>query len=183
MSIGSTFAWFAASRSSDPNYVAVGSSSFKVQLGISSKYFGKALIPLYDSSVADAYSNQCKDEMGNGLCLAYDISVNNAGSPQTVVGTVTITSEKLPHLSFLVYDEDGNIFQDVTAAPESGTYSLGPDFTLNEITSKKLTIVFWVSGVDYDQTNEDAGGTFDAAITVTSISGDKLTGTLQGVTG
>jgi len=89
----------------------------------------------------------------------------------------------------MVLDENGNIYQDKTNIPDGNTINLplGQHFIIEDGTeekpaSKKFTLVIWLSNIeDEDQSSYDAGGTFEAKVKYTSVSGLELTGTIDGM--
>lgn len=180
MSIGATYAYFTVSLASPNNAVIAISTSFNVNLSIIAKYAGFYIVPTDDSDILVAYANQCIDSINNGACLAYDINVSNLGDSQSIRATADFTVNDIDNLSYLVLDENGDIYKAATAVGSGGVFSLGNDFVLDTEQEKTITIVIWITNLEIDQNETDAGGSFNVAVTITSIYGDKLTGSLEG---
>lgn len=186
MLFGITFSYFTARSRSNNNALDVKSGRLKLALEVDSKYTGYSLIPLNDSDIMKAYNNKCLDNDGNGACVAYDIIVTNDSARQDVVGKIDFDIKHISNLSYLVLDEEGKIYQNITKIEKSTkNMPLGSNFILEGAfetgtpTQKKFTLIIWLSNYDYDQV-EDKGGTFTAAISYNSVYGQKLSSTVSG---
>jgi len=186
MLFGITFSYFTAKARSENNALDVKSGKLTLTLEVASKYTGYKLIPLADSDIMKAYHNKCLDDYGNGACVAYDIEVTNDSARQDVVGTIDFDIDHIENLSYLVLDEEENIYQNITKIEKSTkNMPLGSNFILesaletNIPTKKDFTLLIWLSDYDYNQV-EDRGGTFSASITYNSIYGQKLSSIVSG---
>ena len=187
MLFGVSFSYFTAKARSDNTALNAKSGKLTLGLEVSSKYTEHKLIPAADTDIMKAYHNECVDDYGNGACVAYDIEVTNDSAKQDVIGTIDFKIEHIENLSYLVLDEEENIYQNITKIEKSSTnMPLGNNFILDSAletgipTRKKFVLVIWLSDYDYNQ-EEDRGGTFSASITYNSIYGQKLTSTVSGM--
>ena len=187
MLFGVSFSYFTAKARSDNTALNAKSGKLTLGLEVSSKYTEHKLIPAADADIMKAYHNECVDDYGNGACVAYDIEVTNDSAKQDVIGTIDFKIEHIENLSYLVLDEEENIYQNITKIEKSSTnMPLGNNFILDSAletgipTRKKFVLVIWLSDYDYNQ-EEDRGGTFSASITYNSIYGQKLTSTVSGM--
>ena len=186
MLFGITFSYFTARARSKNNALDVKSGHLSLGLEVASKYTGYSLIPLNDSDVMKAYHNKCLDDNGMGACSAYDIIVTNDSARQDVVGSINFDIEHISNLSYLVLDEEENVYQNITKIEKStNNMPLGSNFILESAletgipTKKKFTLIIWLSNFDYNQV-EDRGGNFTASISYNSIYGQKLSSTVSG---
>ncbi len=186
MLFGVAFSYFTAKTRSENNALDTKSGRLTLGLEVASRYSGHKLIPLADSDIMKAYHNGCVDDYGNGACVAYDIEVINDSAKQDVIGTVDFDIEHIENLSYLVLDENENIYQNITRIEKSTkNMPLGSNFILESAletkipTKRDFTLLIWLSNYDYDQV-EDKGGTFAASITYNSIYGQKLSSTVSG---
>lgn len=185
--IGATYSYFNMSAMSKMNALAVEAGKVKIGLGVSPIYTGHELIPLKDELIETAYEQRCLDDLNRGACLAYGIEVFNFSKSQSVDGIINFTVNGIQNLSYMVLDENGNVYQDIVhIGAETRDLSLGPSFTLNDATalpstSKKFTILIWLSENYQIQDETDASGSFSAVVTYSSVYGGKLTATVDGV--
>lgn len=185
--IGATFSYFSTKTMSKMNALAVEAGKFKLGLGVSSLYTDYKLIPTNDEDIMTAYENKCLDYNGYGACSTYEFEVFNFNKQIDVVGKIDFTVENIDNLSYMVLDENDEIYLDKTSVSDgiSKNLSLGNHFVLedaNELgsTSKKFKLIIWLTNKDEAQDEYDAGGSFNATITFNSVYGDKLTASIEG---
>lgn len=184
--IGATFSYFSVSSQSKYDAVAVEANKIRLAFSISPKYTGYKLIPTNDTDIMKAYENKCLDIYNNGACLAYELEISNFNNAQDLIGKINFTVENIENLSYMVLDSDDSIYLDKTSIKGNTTeMSLGPHFILGDATesnptSKKFTLIIWLTNLDEDQNDTDAGGTFQASISYESVYGTKLTATVSG---
>ena len=143
-----------------------------------------------DEDVLDmtAYNNKCIDIYGNGAYLAYDLEITNFNGNQDMIGTIDFNVDGIENLSYIVLDEEGNKYLGKTSVKNGITenMSLGEHFLLNNATEsnpskRNFTLIVWLTNLNEDQTDFDAGGSFTASVSYESaIYGSKLTGTIYG---
>lgn len=186
MFFGISFSYFSARTKSENQALNTKSGKLTLSLEITSKYTDYKLIPSDDEDIMKAYHQKCLDDKGNGACLAYDITVSNETARQDVVGTIDFNVNHIENLSYIVLDEEENIYQDITKIKDKTTnLPLGEHFILDSAletkvpTMRKFTLIIWLSNFDYDQV-EDKNGSFTASVTYNSIYGQKLTSTVSG---
>lgn len=185
--IGTTFSYFSTRNMSKMNALAVEAGKVKLGLGVSPLYTGYKLIPTNDSDIMTAYDQQCLDDYGNGACLAYEFEVYNFNLKQDVIGKIDFNVEGIENLSYIVLDENDTIYLDKTSVGNGITKDLplGEHFILEDATelnskSKKFKLIIWLTNLEQDQNEIDAGGQFSATITFSSVYGGKLTATIDG---
>lgn len=181
MFFGISFSYFSARAKSENQALNTKSGKLSLSLEISSKYNGMKLIPSADEDIMKAYHQKCLDNDGKGACVAYDITVTNETAKQDVIGTIDFNVNHIENLSYIVLDENENIYQDITKIKgDTSNMPLGSHFILDNAletgipTKRKFTLIIWLSNFDYDQ-NEDKNGSFAASVTYNSIYGQKLT--------
>lgn len=186
--IGATFSYFTVSTMSKMNTIAVESGQIRIGLGVSSIYSGHSLIPLKDEYVDKAYNQKCVDDLDRGACLAFGLEVFNFSKPTEIEGIIDFDISGIDNLSYMVLDEDGNTYLDVTHinSSSSNKLSLGDKFVLDDATnvsrtSKKFTLLIWLTDNGEIQDETDAGGSFHANVTFSSTYGGRLTGSIDGM--
>lgn len=185
--IGTTFSYFTISAKSKHDAVLVEAEKVMLGLGVSPLYTGYKLIPTDDEDIMKAYNQKCIDDYKNGACLAYGLEIFNYSKAYPITGRIDFTVEGIENLSYIVLDEEENVYQPKTSITGDTTaMSLGPSFKLNDATdlnptSRKFILIVWLTNLkDKDQSDFDAGGSFSAKVTYESIYGGKLTATVDG---
>lgn len=185
--IGATFSYFNTRNMSKMNALSVEAGKVRLGLGVSPLYTGYKLIPTNDSDIMTAYNQKCLDDYGYGACLAYEFEVYNFNLKQDVIGKIDFNVEGIENLSYMVLDENDTIYLDKTSVGNGITKDLplGEHFILEDATelnskSKKFKLIIWLTNLEQDQNDTDAGGQFSATITFSSVYGGKLTATIDG---
>ena len=185
--IGATFSYFSTRNMSKMNALSVEAGKVRLGLGVSPLYTGYKLIPTNDSDIMTAYNQKCLDDYGYGACLAYEFEVYNFNLKQDVIGKIDFNVEGIENLSYIVLDENDTIYLDKTSVGNGITKDLplGEHFILEDATelnskSKKFKLIIWLTNLEQDQNETDAGGQFSATITFSSVYGGKLTATIDG---
>lgn len=186
--IGATFSYFTATSMSDVDALAVSAGKISLGLGISAENTGHLLIPLRDEDIELAYAQKCVDDFGMGACLSYTLELFNYNTAVNVEGRIDFTITDIENLSYMVLDENGNRYLDVTHVDKNNStgLTLGNDFTIASgseamATSKKFTLLIWLSNLEGDQTEDDAAGNFEAVVSYNSTYNGRLTATVKGM--
>lgn len=185
--IGATFSYFTTRSMSKTNAVSMEAGKVKLGLGVSSISTGHKLIPTNDSDIMTAYNQNCIDDNGNGACLSYGLEIFNYNKSQDIIGTIDFEVTDIDNLSYMLLDENNNIYLDKVSVEDgiNNNLPLGNPFSLQDGSelipaSKKFTLLIWLSNLDEDQSEFDAGGSFKASITYNSVYGGKLTASIDG---
>lgn len=186
--VGATFSYFTATSMSDVDALAVSAGKISLGLGISAENTGHLLIPLNDKDIDVAYAQKCVDDLGMGACLSYTLELFNYTNAVEVEGKIDFTITDIENLSYMVLDEDGNRYLDVTHVDSSAStgLTLGNAFTIESgsesiASSKKFTLLIWLSNLEGDQTEDDAAGNFEAVVSYNSAYNGRLTATVKGM--
>lgn len=179
VTIGTTFSYFTGAVASEKEKVAGGASVVGINLSTEALYTEKALIPTNDDDIMKAYNQECIDDLGNGACQAYTITIENIGTKASYAGTVNFNLDHITNLNYLILDEADEIYLDKTAIVSETDESLGDEFELETNEKKIFKLVIWVPNYEYDQNDEDGAGTFNATVTYKTFdNGGKITGTI-----
>ena len=185
--IGATFSYFSTRNMSKMNALSVEAGKVRLGLGVSPLYTGYKLIPTNDSDIMTAYNQQCLDDYGYGACLAYEFEVYNFNLKQDVIGKIDFNVEGIENLSYMVLDENDDVYVDVThiSVSNSSGLSLGNPFTLEKgnssgDTSKKFTLLIWLTDNNQVQDETDADKSFSADVTYRTSVGGRLTASVDG---
>lgn len=185
--IGTTFSFFSINNQSETNALGLSAEQIRINLGVSNLYTNHKIIPLKDELISKAYQRRCVDDLGRGACLAYSMELFNYSKEHEITGTIDFNINKIENLSYMVLDEEGNIYLDVTHVDsvEAAGLTLGKSFILEdgteEFTSKKFILLIWLTDNNEIQNETDAAGYFNATVTYSSVDGGKLTGTVEGI--
>lgn len=177
--VGATFAWFAVSAASEEGALAGEAADIRLRLDVLPLYVGKALIPTNDSDINTAFSQSCVDMYNRGACSAYTIKVKNIGHEAEYAGTINFTLENITNFKYLVLDDQGEEYKEITTVEAGQEQSLGDSLTLATNEEKVFTLIVWLPNVNYIQNDDDSDGSFGASITYQSPSGAKITGTFS----
>ncbi len=185
MLIGATFSYFTANTSSGLNAITADAAQISVGLSVSSLYTGHKLIPMNDTDLDTAFAQSCVDDLGNGACIAYTLSISNFDLATEVVGTIDFTINGIENLSYIVLDDQGNHYTNINHIDSSNStgLTLGPAFTLQEGTSqlpttKTFTVIIWLTEIGDEQDAVDADGSFTADVTYSTSSAGRITATV-----
>lgn len=185
--VGATFSYFTVSNKSKLNAVSVSAGRVQLGLGVSDMTSGIKLIPTRDEDIMIAYKHNCIDDNGYGACNIFDFTLSNFSREQDVIGKINFTVNNIEHLSYMILDDNDNIYLDKTSIPNgiSSGLSLGEHFILGDATevnptTKNFKLVIWLSNLEEAQEKEDAG-TYSAVVTYSSVDGSMLTGTVSGI--
>ena len=178
-SLGTTFSYFTANRSSNSGVVSAMSTMVGINLSVSPIYNSKPLIPMNDEDLGKAYENQCVDLYNYGACQAYNIEIENIGEQMVYQGTIKFDINHIVNLNYKILDEDGNTYVEGTRIISDTDQTLGNEFTLAKDEVKNFILLIWLSNYDYDQV-EDVSGGYNAYITYESTNGSVITGSIAG---
>ena len=186
LTLGATFSFFTVSNKSEYDAVKVEANKIELALSVDKLYTGHELIPTNDEDIMKAYQNKCLDLHNYGACLAYTIEVSNFNLKQDLIGSIDFDVQGIENLSYMLLDENENVYlskQNIENGA-SENLSLGDHFTLGDATknnpsTKKFTLLIWLTNLDENQNEQDAGGSFTTSISYESVTfGSKLTGSL-----
>ncbi len=186
--IGATFSYFNIRNMSDLNALAVEAGEVKLGLGVSEIYNHGPLIPLKDEYIDLAYERECKDDYERSCCLAYSLEVFNYKESQEVEGKIDFTIEGIENLSYMLLDEEGNRYLDINHIDKDSPQglTLGKPFTLDKAiepswTSKKFTLLIWLTDNGKNQNKTDSFGNFTATTTFSTSHTGRLTASVKGM--
>ena len=188
MSLGSTYAYYAATINSQNNEITSGSKAYSISLSVLPKYTGHKLIPLKDELIDKAIENECIDKNGQGACYAYTIRVYDYDEETEFISlSLNIETNGVTNLSYMSLDEDNNktvikneenedpiIINRITSGEEM---EIG-DFNVKGKSEYTLTLLIWLTDIRVSQNNEDLG-TFNGNITVYAGKGGQITGNIS----
>lgn len=175
MTIGTTFAYFSASAQSDTDAINSNAAKLNVKLSVLPLYTDNVIIPMNNSDIITAYNQECVDNLGNGACYAYTINVENGGAESDYTGKIKFNLNNITNLNYLLLDEEGNKYQDITEIVSDTDQTLGNSFFLGNEESKTFTLLVWLPNLDYPQEDLDADGSFGASVTYTSGNNGRVT--------
>lgn len=176
--IGTTFSFFIASIRGNEN-ISFGSTTFGGIVEVSSLYSNKLIVPMNDADVMTGYANECIDQYGFGACYAYTIHVENTGDAFDYVGNIEFNVTDIENLKYLLLDEEENEYVEGTSVVSGTQQTLGDSFTLDSGDSRDFILIIWLSNLEGNQNDYDAGGRFDASVTYTSTYGNKITASVS----
>jgi len=190
--IGATFAYFLVSVSGTNSAVSATSLavSGKITLSENTTNIKTNLIPttLANAKTSFAQSStgakaKCAGVAANNtstvynLCSAYTFTVNNAvGSAQVVKITLTGVVNTFSNLKICLYTGT-TACSSAVATPAAGS-SITLVSSVSITTSQEYTILLFVNETGSDQTTSDSGKSFTGRVTVTTNTGQNLTGIL-----
>ena len=177
--LGSTFSYFNISARSNPNDMSLTAMNFDTSVEVTALHNDKSLIPMDDSDVMKAYSQNCIDDDGYGACQAYNIEITNNGLTNNYDGIIKFTVNDIVNLKYLVLDEDNDVYVPQDDVVDGTDLTLGDEFSLDTNESKNFVLIIWLSNLEESQNSYDGHGVFSAVVTYKSTSGSKITGTFS----
>lgn len=179
LALGATFSYFQVAAMSEEDAVSLQASQLGLSVDIDPLYTGKDLIPMDDTDVMKGYQHACVDDNQFGACQAYEITVTNEGGAATYTGSINFTIADILHLKYMLLDENDNVYLTGTSIVSGTDQTLGNSFALAENTSKTFKLIIWLTNFEYDQNNEDGGGSFSALVTYSNSVGSTVTGSFS----
>ena len=203
--IGATFAFFSASATTNNDAISVASTQLALNFnGDTYSNLKTHLIPaaeniatyaaLDQTGTGSAANQQCVDDNANEVCGVYAFTVTNPSTTtqQDITVTLNVTTNTFATLKYKVYE---GLPSDLThsstakiaktafgASGSNVTLALGTSgntVTLAPQAHADYTIVIWIDETNTNQTSGDSGQSFAAGLTVTSGSGNGVTGVIS----
>ena len=188
--IGGTLSYFTLSTMSKMDALAVNAGKVRLGLGVSPIYTGFQIIPLKDKDIIKAYNQKCKDDLEQGVCLAYALEVFNFEEQSEIEGIIDFNLNGIENLSYMVLDENNDVYVDVTHIDVNNPngLSLGKAFNLDKSVDgiypkRSFTLLIWLTNIDKEQDEKDAGKNFSAYVTYRTSNAGRLTASVDGMRG
>ena len=181
--IGATFAFFAASANNNTTITGqTGSAGLTLEVTELSTDATGRLVPQLTSTLGSAItgtnSKSCVDGNGNTVCHVYQIVVTNTGSAAAALtGTLTLDKGGATNMQWgkmATATTLGNGFAAASSAALDNP-TLAP--TGETGASQTYYVVVWLSEINEDQSDPDAGKTFRGTVEFVSASGTGITST------
>ena len=183
LSVVGTYAFFSTEAGSTNGALSASTAKFTISLDVRGVYTNIDLIPMDDNLVLTGYDNNCVDDNSYNVCQVYSITLKNnsgTGQDERLLGTINFNLNQIKNLSYVLIDENKNFYTEPTEVYGADKLSLGNYVNLRDGDSKIFYLIIWLSDNDDNQTNDDAGGRFDASVTYTGITGDNLSSMITG---
>ena len=104
MTIGATYAYWAASTQSASRDVQTESTIYSISMSINPLYHDFSVIPMNDSDAVKALRNKCKDKYDRGACTAYVVNVYDYNEDlEYISGFMDITTNNMQNLSYMMF--------------------------------------------------------------------------------
>ena len=182
--IVATYAFFTTEVSSAPGALSTSTASFSLSLEVTPEFYHSNLIPMDNNLAITGYNNDCIDSNQFNVCQAYEIKITNTagtGQHERLSGVIRFNLNNVVNLSYMLLDADGVVYKSATAVGNGTDLSLGDFVELDDGEYKTFTLIIWLSNLaNQDQSNVDANGSFNAAVTYTSVRGEDLSTTITG---
>ena len=191
--IGTTYAYWTASTSSQSNAVYTKSTIYSISMDILPLYHDFSIIPMDDTDALKALNNQCKDKYDRGACSAYTIYVYDYNKDlEYISGYMDILTDNMENLSYMMlrlsdtYDENTCVMieeetycivKDATPIGDGVKLSLGDAYNVAGMSSTKFILLIWLSKLSFSQNNIDVGN-FNAIVTMQAGNGGKIQGSI-----
>jgi len=200
MSIGATYAYFAATIKSEDNEPIAKSANYSINLSVLPKYpvpenGPYTLIPmkneLSDKALTGYNGQPCVDKNSAVVCQIYEIYAFEYNKDLDYLsGSLNITTSNISSLSYRVYDEENNplaIEQDeegsdvyIKSITSGEELSLGDAFYVKGKESLTLNLMIWLSDTGVSQ-NETDIGTYTGNVTFYTGKAGQISGYISSV--
>ena len=179
---GSTYAYYAASRTAEISGYAAGAGMEITVTPLSTTANEGNLIPLdndietlnkatlgYGNTTGYDATKACIDINGYSACKTYEITVTNTGNaPLTVNGGVSLFGANTPNIDCAVMTDEVTVESNASC---KGKTTLADGVTIDAHDSKTYYIVVYIENINEEQNDS---GAFSGTITFTSTVGGKL---------
>ena len=190
LAIGSTFAYFTASITSNINNLSGGTLDFDASISIET-IKNDELIPLDDGLVDDTLNSThvCTDKRGYGLCSLYHFTLVNNSIPQVMTGylqtvSTTYTTSNLKYQLFTYSNGTYTAVSDMKTVPITAdctsNFTMNNSnisVTLNDGTTTAYSVDYylaiWLSDPGSNQL-VDSNKTYSGSIVFVSANGNSI---------
>lgn len=101
--VGSTYAFWAATASSANNAVQTESTIFSISMQLNPLYHGFSVIPMNDEYALKALANNCRDKYDRGACSAYTIYIYDWNENLDFIsGLMDVSVTNMQNLSYMM---------------------------------------------------------------------------------
>lgn len=198
--IGSTYAYWTATASSEKEAVQASSSIYSISMEIIPLYHDFSFIPMDDEDILKGLSNECRDQHGRGACSAYKIHVYGYNPDLNFIsGMMDVTTNNIENLSYAMFEEQNEYDETNCVKIEEDTeekiycqalpatpvldglnLTLGDRYEVANSTEKNLILLIWLTNIEESQ-NEKNIGTFNSIVTFSMGSGGEIKGSISAV--
>lgn len=179
--IGATFAYFSASATNDSDVTGTTASGANLSLvvtRVSDEATAKNMVPMLDADlqkgVTGTDNKSCVDANGNTVCQVYKITVKNGSADiaVNVKGVMTLNGNGATNMKWelLTNATTVNTAGTIVAAGTEGVITNNQALTKSG--SQDFYVVVWLHETEADQTDPDAGKTFEGTITFNGVNSD-----------
>lgn len=192
--IGSTYAFLAASASSEEETLKTKSTTYSLSMDITPLYSDFSLIPMDDTDALKALANKCKDKYDRGACSAYNIRLYDYNDQLNFIsGKMDVNLENINNLSYMMLEEKDEYVDNNCTKIENKTYctakeatsvndgvslSLGDEYDVSNTTEKNLILLIWLTNLEESQNEYDIGN-FNSIITFSMGNGGEIKGSIS----
>lgn len=144
--IGSTYAYWAATATSESEAVKTSSSIYSISMKIIPLYTDFSFIPMNDNDILKGLSNKCRDKYDRGACNAYKIHVYGYNQDLNFIsGKMDVNVNNIENLSYTMLEEKTESEYDETkcvkiteSQEEPDTTELQEESNITETSEEKI---------------------------------------------
>lgn len=197
--IGSTYAYWAATAASANEVLNTSSSIYSISMDVLPLYSDFTFIPMNNTDILKGLSNKCRDKYDRGACTAYKIHIYGYNQDLGFIsGKMDATVNNIENLSYAMLEEKTEeeyneekcvrieeegvycLAHEATSVGEGIGLSLGEKYDITTSEEKNLILLMWLTNIEESQ-NEKNIGTFNSIITFAMGSGGEIKGSISTV--
>lgn len=198
MCLGSTFAYFASSATTDKNTKLAEAANYSLNLSVTPKYPDPqngpyTIIPMKDVLSDKGYIGYdnvpCIDKNGAPVCYVYEIIAYGYNDEiEYLSGSITVETDNINSLSYRIFDENNQPIAITEDEEENPIYyqnaisgqemTIGNAFDVKDKEQITLNLMIWLTDTGVPQ-NETDIGTFKGHITIYVGMGGQITGKIS----
>lgn len=179
--IGATFAYFSASATSEKEVTGTTASGANLSLvvtRVSDEATAKNMVPMLDADlqkgVTGTGNKSCVDANGNTVCQVYKITVTNGSADiaVNVKGVMTLNGNGATNMKWELLTNATTVNAAGTIVNAGAEGVITENHALTKGGKQDFYVVVWLHETEADQTDPDAGKTFEGTITFNGVNAD-----------
>lgn len=178
--IGATFAYFSASATSEKEVTGTTASGANLSLvvtRVSDEATAKNMVPMNDTDLQKGVTGEgeksCVDKNGNTVCQVYKVNITNGSNiAVNVKGTMTLSGGGATNMRWQVLTNATTINASAETINAGSEGVIVANQALTAGSNQDFYIVVWLHETGEDQTDPDAGKTFEGTIKFNGVNSD-----------
>ena len=192
--VGATYAYWANNARGN-DVMSATSNKYSISMNINPIYNDFSFIPMNNSDVLKAISNECRDKYDRGACSLYYIDIYGYNDEiGTISGTIKFFTD-IKNLNYAILktkiddgecvsisiddnDDEFCLYDDYTKVSSYVEQVLFDSYSVSDADKVRFILVIWLENQDRSQNDYDIGS-FSANVTISSLDGIRVQGVIN----